>query len=54
MLWIVVAQDCVKLRDWADNIRQHKSVVPTCVSPKPVRIPSIPNLLQALELNRRT
>lgn len=26
--------DCVKLRDWADAIRQHKHVAATCVSPK--------------------
>lgn len=30
-------QDCVKLRDWGDNIAQHKSVAATCISPKPVR-----------------
>jgi glutathione S-transferase len=28
-------QDCVKLRDWGDTIKQHKSVAATCVSPKP-------------------
>lgn len=42
-----MAQDCVKLRDWADNIRQHKSVVPTCVSPKPVNT-ALPFLFFAL------
>ena len=29
-------QDCVKLRDWADAMRQHKHVAATCVSPKDV------------------
>ena len=34
---VVCLQDCVKLRDWVDAVRQHQHVAATCVSPKQVK-----------------